>query len=65
MKGGTTDGNLLAALTYVLQPYHIGVVFFGTLIGILVGAMPGLSSIMGLSIHDAADPVSGRKTPVC
>lgn len=42
--------NLLAALTYVLQPYHIGVVFFGTLIGILVGAMPGLSSIMGLSI---------------
>lgn len=42
--------SLLAALTYVLQPYHIGVVFFGTLIGILVGAMPGLSSIMGLSI---------------
>ena len=40
----------MAALTYVLQPYHIGVIFFGTLIGILVGAMPGLSSIMGLSI---------------
>jgi len=42
--------SLLAALAYVLQPYHIGVVLFGTLIGILVGAMPGLSSIMGLSI---------------
>ena len=42
--------SLLAALAYVLQPYHIGVIFFGTLIGILVGAMPGLSSIMGLSI---------------
>lgn len=42
--------TLLAALTYVLQPYHIGVILFGTLIGILVGAMPGLSSIMGLSI---------------
>lgn len=41
---------LMTALTYVLQPYHIGVIFFGTLIGILVGAMPGLSSIMGLSI---------------
>ena len=40
----------MTALTYVLQPYHIGVIFFGTLIGILVGAMPGLSSIMGLSI---------------
>lgn len=41
---------LMTALAYVLQPYHIGVIFFGTLIGILVGAMPGLSSIMGLSI---------------
>ena len=40
----------MTALTYVLQPYHIGVISFGTLIGILVGAMPGLSSIMGLSI---------------
>lgn len=42
--------NLLEAVTYVLQPFHIGVIFFGALIGILVGAMPGLSSIMGLSI---------------
>lgn len=42
--------SLMAALAYVLLPYHIGVVLFGTLIGILVGAMPGLSSIMGLSI---------------
>lgn len=42
--------NLLSALLYVLQPYHIFVILFGTLVGILVGAMPGLSSIMGLSI---------------
>lgn len=42
--------SLLTAVAYVLQPYHIGVIFFGALIGILVGAMPGLSSIMGLSI---------------
>ncbi len=42
--------NLLAALAVVLEPYNISMIFFGTLIGILVGAMPGLSSIMGLSI---------------
>ena len=42
--------NLLAALAVVLEPYNIGMLFFGTLIGILVGAMPGLSSVMGLSI---------------
>ena len=42
--------NLLAALAVVLEPYNIGMIFFGTLIGILVGAMPGLSSVMGLSI---------------
>ena len=37
--------NLLAALAVVLEPYNIGMLFFGTLIGILVGAMPGLSSV--------------------
>ncbi len=42
--------NLLAALAVVLEPYNLGMIFFGTLIGILVGAMPGLSSVMGLSI---------------
>ena len=42
--------SLLAALMTVVQPYNIAVMFFGTLIGILVGAMPGLSSVMGLSI---------------
>lgn len=42
--------SLLAALAVVLEPYNIGMIFFGTLIGILVGAMPGLSSVMGLSI---------------
>lgn len=42
--------NLMAALLVVLQPFNIAMIFVGTLIGILVGAMPGLSSIMGLSI---------------
>ena len=41
-------------MNMLLSKFHIDVykrqVFFGTLIGILVGAMPGLSSIMGLSI---------------
>lgn len=42
--------HLMAALLVVLQPFNIAMIFVGTLIGILVGAMPGLSSIMGLSI---------------
>ncbi len=42
--------SLLTALAVVLQPYNFIMILFGTLIGILVGAMPGLSSVMGLSI---------------
>ena len=33
--------GLLAALMTVVAAYNIAVMFFGTLIGILVGAMPG------------------------
>lgn len=42
--------SLMAALTQVFQPYNLLIIFSGTLFGILVGAMPGLSSIMGLAI---------------
>lgn len=56
--------SLLAALMTVVQPYNIAVMFFGTLIGILVGAMPGLSSVMGLSIMMPLT-LSMEGTPEC
>ena len=43
-------GNLLPALETAFTPYCLGLILFGTLVGILVGAMPGLSSVMGLTI---------------
>lgn len=41
---------LMSALYTVFQPFNLFIIFLGCLIGILVGSMPGLSSIMGLSI---------------
>lgn len=41
---------VLQAMSVVFTPYHISVVLFGTMLGIFIGAMPGLSSVMGLSI---------------
>ncbi len=38
------------ALATAFEPANLFYVFAGTLVGILVGAMPGLSSIMGLTI---------------
>lgn len=38
------------ALSNILQWNHILLMFAGTLFGILVGVMPGLSSVMGMSI---------------
>lgn len=40
----------LAALTALFQPLNLIAVLLGTFVGILAGAMPGLSSIMALSI---------------
>ncbi|ESL03839.1 membrane protein [Catonella morbi ATCC 51271] len=40
----------MSALYTVFQPFNLFIIFLGCLIGILVGSMPGLSSIMGLSI---------------
>ena len=42
--------SLLAACGTVLTPMNILVIFAGAAVGIFVGAMPGLSSIMGLSL---------------
>ncbi len=42
--------SFLAALAGFSDPYLIGVVIFGTLGGVLVGAMPGLSSTMATAL---------------
>lgn len=41
---------LLAAFSDVLHPLLIGLVFFGTFVGIIVGALPGLSATLGVAI---------------
>lgn len=41
---------LLSALQTVCTPMGLGVIFLGALFGILCGAMPGLSSIMAMTI---------------
>ncbi|WP_407267854.1 tripartite tricarboxylate transporter permease [Radiobacillus sp. PE A8.2] len=42
--------EFFSAFSSILQPNIIIYIFLGTLAGVLVGSMPGLSSIMGLSI---------------
>ncbi|MDR1520055.1 MAG: tripartite tricarboxylate transporter permease [Planctomycetota bacterium] len=42
--------DFFTALNSAFTLYYMGMVFFGTFVGILVGAMPGLSSVMGLTI---------------
>ncbi len=44
------DGYFVSALTQVVQPLNTAVILLGTIVGILAGAMPGLSSIMALTI---------------
>jgi putative tricarboxylic transport membrane protein len=41
---------LMTALSAVFTPYNVLVICGGTILGIFVGAMPGMSSVMGLSI---------------
>ncbi len=41
---------LMMALTAVFTPYNVLVICGGTVLGIFIGAMPGMSSVMGLSI---------------
>ncbi len=42
--------SLLSVIGQVFQPFNLLIVLLGTFVGIFVGAMPGLSSIMGLSL---------------
>ena len=42
--------TLLAAFSDVLHPMMIGLVFFGTFVGIIIGALPGLSATLGVAI---------------
>ena len=42
--------TFLSVLGTVMQPFNLLLIFVGAFIGIFVGAMPGLSSIMGLSL---------------
>lgn len=42
--------NFISAVSMVFVPLNIFVAFMGALVGILAGAMPGLSSIMALTI---------------
>lgn len=41
---------LIMALSAVFTPYNVLVICGGTILGIFIGAMPGMSSVMGLSI---------------
>ncbi|MEY8316280.1 tripartite tricarboxylate transporter permease [Oscillospiraceae bacterium 50-58] len=42
--------TLLEVIGVVFQPAHLFITFCGAFVGVFVGAMPGLSSIMGLSL---------------
>lgn len=43
-------GNLLDGFMIAFQPLNIGLILFGCLLGILIGAMPGLGSVNGVAI---------------
>lgn len=42
--------SLISVIGIILQPINLLIMLLGTFTGIFVGAMPGLSSIMGLSL---------------
>ena len=42
--------TLLAAFVDVMHPNMVGLVLFGTFVGIIVGALPGLSATLGVAI---------------
>jgi putative tricarboxylic transport membrane protein len=41
---------LLQGLTLILQPFNIVLIFFGVLVGVTIGALPGLSSPMAVAL---------------
>jgi len=42
--------NILLGFTHLIQPFNLFLVCLGTLIGIFVGAMPGLSATMAIAL---------------
>jgi len=42
--------SALTALTALLNPYHIGMLAFGVVVGLAIGILPGLGGIVGMSI---------------
>jgi TctA family transporter len=40
----------LSALGTLLTPYHLGMLIFGVAVGLLIGILPGLGGIVGMSI---------------
>lgn len=42
--------SALTALASLLNPYHIGMLAFGVVVGLLIGILPGLGGIVGMSI---------------
>ena len=42
--------NILLGFSHLIQPFNLMLICFGTLIGIFVGAMPGLSATMAIAL---------------
>lgn len=42
--------EILNSLSNVIQPLPLFAIFIGTLVGIIIGALPGLSSTMGVAL---------------
>ncbi len=44
------DSFLLIGFLNVLEPINLGAILLGTLIGMFIGAMPGLSATMAIAL---------------
>ena len=42
--------SALTALATLLNPYHLGMLAFGVVVGLVIGILPGLGGIVGMSI---------------
>ena len=46
----TTAGAFLGAWSYFLDPVYVGFMFGGLIIGIIAGILPGVGSIVGVTL---------------
>ncbi len=53
--------DIISSISMVLDPQVLLLIFGGTALGILVGALPGLSATMGLAV---LLPISFYMTPI-